>query len=424
MDLIRISCDGGTEATDESRRVSALRFLDCRTPAYVYDEAQIVSSISCIRDILREASCSVLYSVKACPLYGALRLIAGRVDGFACSSLFEARLARNVLGDKGTVHVTTPGLRPDEIGALGELCDYVSCNSLSQLTRFEGRFESRLRRGLRINPKLSFLDEDRYDPCRKHSKLGASLEEVAESLQNDPQRLAGLTGIHVHNNRNSHDFGELHSLVRHVVARLSPLLSGLEWINLGGGYLFDDLASSAWLYEAVDLLRSEFGLEVYLEPGTAIVRDAGYLLSTVIDVFVSDGKLVAVLDTTVSHWPEVFEYQIKPHVIGHEEEGAHRYILAGCTCLAGDLFGEYGFDEPLEVGSRVIFAGAGAYTLSKACMFNGINLPAVYTLTENGDLALRRQYTYEDYAGYTGAPPDHRAGTAEVRSDPSGTLGI
>ena len=139
-----------------------------------------------------------------------------------------------------------------------------------------------------------------------------------------------------------------------------------------------------------------------LEPGAALVREAGYLVATVRDLFESGGSQVAVLDTSVNHAPEVFEYQFAPEVVGHSPEHPHAYLLAGATCLAGDLFGEYRFAAPLRIGSRVLFLEMGAYTLVKAHMFNGVNLPNLYTVAESGEISLRRRFGYEDYRARVG----------------------
>ena len=156
-------------------------------------------------------------------------------------------------------------------------------------------------------------------------------------------------------------------------------------------------------FEAVSFLREKYDVDVFFEPGKAIVGDAGYIVSAVIDIFESDGQTIAILDTSVNHMPEVFEYQYRPDVTQDSEEGAYIYTLAGCTCLAGDLFGDYKFKEPLEIGSRIVFEGMGAYTLVKANMFNGVNLPSIYALTTEGKLELKKQFGYEDFKSRCGA---------------------
>jgi len=253
-----------------------------------------------------------------------------------------------------------------------------------------------------VNPGISFISDERYDPCRRNSKLGVALGALVECDESMENGLRGLQGLHVHNNCDSSAFSDLLGLVKHMDMHLGVLLSKVNWVNLGGGYIFEGAKNLEPFYQAIDILHSKYSVEVFVEPGAAIVRKAGYLVSTVLDLFLSDGKEVVVLDTTVNHMPEVFEYQIQPDVAGHVEGGRHEYILSGCSCLAGDVFGEYAFEDPLEVGSRVVFNNAGAYTLVKAHMFNGINLPTIYSLKENGELEMKKHFTYEDFANRCG----------------------
>ena len=371
------------------------------TPALVYQESEIQEALRSLNEHSADVGCKVLFTLKPFVFVDALRLMVRQIDGFSVSSLFEARLAREVVGYEGIVQITTPGLRDEEITSIAEVCDYISFNSLPQWLRLRASVGG-TKLGLRINPQLSVVKDSRYNPCGRHSKLGVPLDRLTTILKGDPTYPSEISGLHIHTNCDSSDFTQLLRTVEHIDASLGDFLSRLSWINLGGGYIFDEAKSLEPFYEAVDLLRSKYGLEVFIEPGASIVRKAGYLVSTVLDLFTSDGKEIAILDTTVNHMPEVFEYQYRPEVIGHVDGAAYEYILAGCSCLAGDLFGEYAFAEPLEVGSRVVFSDAGAYTLVKAHMFNGINLPPIYALKENGDLEMKKRFTYEDFASRCG----------------------
>jgi len=370
------------------------------TPAFVYDEAAIDSLLDHTDRLRAACSCRVLYSLKPFSFVDVLSRMAARLDGFAVSSPFEARLARQITGDRESIHMTTPGMRREEVREIGTLCDYVSFNSLHQWDMYHEELGRQVSCGLRVNPQLSFVDDDRYNPCRPHSKLGVPLEELAVL---GPGRLAGLEGLLLHSNCESTRFSEIHATVMRLHAQLGELLQKVKWINLGGGYLFDGSEDVPALYESVEFLRSNYGLEVFLEPGAALIQSAGYIVSRVLDVFSSEGKRIAVLDTSVNHMPEVFEYGYEPDIVGHDDDAPYEYLLAGCTCLAGDLFGEYRFAEPLEVGKRVVFSNAGAYTLSKAHMFNGVNLPTIYAITEGGDLVLKKGFSYADFAGKWGA---------------------
>ena len=367
------------------------------SPAFVYDEGSILQSFRILEPFRSKSDCKILFSLKSFAVADALLFMQPLIDGFSVSSLFEARLARNVLGNQKSVHITTPGFRPDEIPIISELCDYISFNSLSQWERCHKEISSKASCGLRINPELAFIKDDRYNPCRKGSKLGVPLSKLNEISNDGYKTLHEVKGLHFHTNCESTDFDPLFSTVLHIEAHLPKLLGQIDWINLGGGYLFEEGQNLDRFVETVSFLRKKYDVDVFFEPGKAIVGDAGYIVSTVIDIFESDGRTITILDTSVNHMPEVFEYQYKPDVAQESEDGKHQYTLAGATCLAGDLFGEYRFDEPLEIGSQIVFEDMGAYTLVKANMFNGINLPAIYAYTLDGKLELKKQFDYEDY---------------------------
>ena len=367
------------------------------TPAFVYEEAFIKSRCEHLSQIARKAGCRLLYSLKALTLPCVLELIGPHVQGFSASSLYESIIARDVLNTEGTVHLTTPGLRPDEVGKVAEYCDYISFNSVTQWLRYKDDLTDKLEVGLRVNPEISFLDDPRYDPCRAHSKLGASIRSVKEALEHGSPNLRGLSGLLIHNNCNAPDCQELLLTVQKLENELGWALDASEWINLGGGYLLDrDSSNMDAFYEAVRSLKSEHGLEVFIEPGSAFVRDAGFLVSTVLDLIETGGKAIAILDTSVNHLPESFEYQWRPDLLMDIDDGQYSYIIAGSTCLAGDVFGEYSFAEPLEIGSKVVMHGVGSYNLVKAHTFNGFPLPSIYLLAAQGEVTLVREFTLEE----------------------------
>jgi carboxynorspermidine decarboxylase len=374
------------------------------TPAFIYDEARITAAAARVCEVASAAGCSVLYTLKPFALADGLRLLVGQVAGFAASSVFEAELAHAILEGRGTVHLTSPGLREEDLAAVREFCDYVSFNSLSQWARLRPLLGASGRCGIRVNPQLSFVTDSRYDPCRLGSKLGVPLNDLVRALESTPDLVSGLDGLHFHSNCDCGDFSQLYgTMVRIQKALGSQMLGTMRWLNMGGGYLFTATTQNLdGLREAVELVRQSYGIEVFLEPGASLVRDAGFLVSTVVDMFASDGQTIAVLDTTVNHMPEVFEYQFEPDVLGHSDDGRFEYTLAGGSCLAGDVFGQYAFERPLTVGSRVVFTNVGAYSLVKAHMFNGINLPTVYARTPSAQFVLKKTYTYQDFASRCG----------------------
>lgn len=361
------------------------------TPAFVLDEVEVTRVLDVLAGLRAQCGCKILYSIKALPFSGIMEIAKPFIDGFSASSLFEARLANEILAGQGTIHLTTPGIRREELDELSSLCSHISFNSLTQYQRYSETAGAQSSIGLRVNPKLSFLHDDRFDPCRQYSKLGVDIEQLTPAI-----RLDEIQGLHVHNLFSATDFNPLIKTVEKLQQYLGIGLAELEWLNLGGGYLFGQIEDYRPFVELVDKLTHDFGLEIYIEPGKAIVGRAGHLVATVIDCFVSDGENIAILDTSVNHNPEVFEYQRQPELHEHDPEGQYTAILAGCTCLAGDVFGKYQFKEALQVGDKVVFKNIGAYSLIKANRFNGYNLPDIY-LSNSLRVKKVKHYGYQEY---------------------------
>jgi carboxynorspermidine decarboxylase len=361
-----------------------------KTPAYVFDENIIDSNLSQLVDLKCKSGCQVLYSIKALPLGQVLSKAKDYLDGLSVSSLFEARLAREVLGDKGNIQITTPGLRGDEISELKELCTHISFNSINQYHRFEKKVAFNTSLGLRLNPKISFATDDRFNPCRQYSKLGVGID----SLNSIPVE---IEGVHFHTVFSHQDFLPLEQTIAVLKKKFADELGRLKWLNLGGGYLYNQIVDQQPFINLVKQLKAEFDIEVYIEPGKSVVNNAGYLVSTIIDSFSSDGKRVLVLDTSVNHHPEVFEYQKTLTLLEENKNGRFSYIFAGSSCLAGDLFGEYHFEKLLQIGDRVVFSNVGAYSLIKANRFNGYNLPDIYWIDKANHYTLIKRSCYENY---------------------------
>jgi carboxynorspermidine decarboxylase len=361
------------------------------SPAFVIDADEVLKALKALATLRERSGCKVLYSIKALSLSAVLELAKPYIDGFSVSSLFEARLVDEALAGQGSIHLTTPGISKDEIEELASLCSHISCNSLSQFRQVASVAQVSASLGLRINPKLSFTEDVRHDPCRQFSKLGVDISDAVNAMI-----VFKIKGMHFHTVFRATDYKPLIQTLDKLQSVMGKNLSNLDWINLGGGYLFDQIDESQDLIARIIRLKDAFGLDIYIEPGNAVVGKAGYLLATVIDCFNSDGKAIAILDTSVNHHPQVFEYQRQPELCEHEPNGRYPIILAGNTCLAGDLFGEYRFNMPLLVGDKVVFKQVGAYSLVKANRFNGYNLPDVY-LANGGQVRRIKQHSYQDY---------------------------
>ena len=174
----------------------------------------------------------------------------------------------------------------------------------------------------------------------------------------------------------------------------------MEWINLGGGHhITRDDYDIQRLERCIRRMQEKYGLEVWLEPGEAIALNAGYLVTEVLDLTENDMP-IAILDTSAAcHMPDVLEMPYRPPLIGSGGKGEKRYSyrLGSQTCLAGDVIGEYSFDEPLNIGDKLVFGDMAIYSMVKNNTFNGMPLPAIILMKADGTFLQLRTFTYEDF---------------------------
>lgn len=366
------------------------------SPSYVLDEAALRRNLELLRAVAADAGAKILLAQKAFSCYHLYPLIGAYLSGTTASSLHEARLgAEHMPG--GETHIYSPAFREDEFDEIVRLCDHLVFNSPAQFRRFAARaraLKPALSLGLRVNPECRTQHTTPlYDPCAPHSRLGVTARGF------DPALLPELDGLHFHTlcEQNADD---LLTTFAAFEQRFGRYLAGLKWLNLGGGHhITREDYRRGELIALVRRIRARYGLEVYLEPGEAVALNAGYLLTEVLD-FVENGLRIAILDSSAEcHMPDVLAMPYRPPLLhaGAAEEKAHRYRLASATCLAGDVVGDYSFDEPLRVGDRLLFGDMAIYTMVKNNTFNGIGLPSIYLLREDGALKRLKRFGYEDF---------------------------
>ncbi len=373
------------------------------TPYFIYNLNKVNEKAKFLHQITSGLKCKILYSVKALPLYNVLRELEPQVDGFSVSSLFESQLVKTMCQQKKNIHFVSPGIREDQWGSISNNISYLVFNSLEQISFFEKKLRKDQSYGIRVNPEISFIKDDRYNPCHKFSKLGVPIEQLKENISKDANFFKKISGLHLHTNCESKDLSQLTETFLKIKSHLKDDLKKFQWINLGGGYLFDESDNLSLFHELLNEIEQNYNFtNVIIEPGSFFVGDSGYLVSSVIDIFQRKEKNIAILDTTINHLPEVFEYQYEPDVFGHQKKYKNEYILAGCSCLAGDMFGTYYFQDKLKLGSKIIFKNVGHYSLVKSHTFNGINLPDIYCLKGKSDLKKVKHFTFEEYVSHFG----------------------
>ena len=363
-------------------------------PSYVIDEGKLRQNLELLRQLRQDTGCKILLAQKAFSCYALYPLIGEYLDGVTSSSLHEARLGYEEMGKQ--VHTFAPAYRLDEFEEILRYSDHIVFNTPSQWKRFRPLVEAADKKvscGLRVNPECSTQDHAIYDPCAPGSRMGTTAAHLTAA------DLEGLEGLHFHTlcEQNS---DALATTLDAVEEKFGKYLSGMKWLNFGGGHHITrpdyDLET---LRRCIRRMQQRYGVEVYLEPGEAVALRAGYLVCTVLERM-ENHLSIAILDTTAAcHMPDVLEMPYRPPLLASSCEGEkpYTYRLGGPTCLAGDIIGDYSFDEPLEVGDQLIFEDMAIYTMVKNNTFNGICLPSILIARENGDLETVKTFGYEDF---------------------------
>ena len=363
------------------------------TPYFVVDEARLRHNLAILKVVCDRTGCKILLAQKAFSMFAAYPIIREYLAGTTASGLFEARLGHEQFG--GETHVFSPAYREEEFVQLLQYADDFVFNSPNQLRKYGQRAKDAGKSvGLRVNPECSTQEGHAiYDPCAPGSRLGTTLANFDESL------LPLLDGLHFHTlcEQNSDD---LETTARAFEEKFGKYLHGLKWVNFGGGHHITrpdyDIERLA---RTIEHFRDTYGVQVYLEPGEAVVYHAGFLVASVLETL-HNGMDIAILDTSAAcHMPDVLEMPYRPPLwqSGEPGEKAHTYRLGGPTCLAGDIIGDYSFDQPLQEGDRLVFEDMALYTMVKTNTFNGMPLPAILWRDEQGQGWLVKEFGYEDF---------------------------
>lgn len=365
------------------------------SPGFVVDEAKLRSNVAILDEVQRRTGAKILMALKCFAMWDVFPIISrsgeGALYGCCASSPDEARLARECFG--GEVHAFAAGYSEADMVELLETVDHVLFNSFAQWERFKGMVEAKnagratpIECGIRVNPEHSEGAVPMYDPCAPGSRLGVRLREFERfasaggcPAQTPPPGLKGLSGLHFHT-LCEQGADALDRTLKAFEMKFGRYLKGLKWMNFGGGHhITKEGYDIDLLCKCIERVRDRYGVQVYLEPGEAVALNAGVLVSTVLDVVRADMP-VAILDTSAAtHMPDVLEMPYRPMVIGSGEAGEKKWScrLAGKSCLAGDVIGEYSFDAPLKAGDRLVFTDMAIYSMVKTTTFNGLRSPSI-----------------------------------------------
>lgn len=372
-----------------------------KSPCYVLEERLLLRNLELLKYVQQRANCHIICALKGFSMYSTFNLVRQYLQGATASSLHEARLCFEEM--KTYAHVYAPVYFEDEMEELLGYTSHITFNSINQyntykdfVQQYSANHNRHISCGLRINPQYSEVETDMYNPCIAGSRLGITANYFGDFL---PE---GIEGLHFHTLCEKDSY-TLERTLQVVEQRFGHLIPQCKWINMGGGHLITRKDyEPEHLIQLITTFKEKYkNVTVILEPGSAVAWQTGYLVASVMDIFDSQGIMVAVLDVSfAAHMPDCLEMPYKPRIWGATDEpiqGLPTYRLGGTTCLAGDYIGDYSFQAPLQIGDKLVFDDMIHYTMVKTTTFNGVKLPSIAIWHQNNTLKVVRTFGYESF---------------------------
>ncbi len=384
--------------------INAKIFEQLHTPCYVIDENRLKENGEILKKVQDNTGCKILLAQKAFSNYDLYPVLEQYLAGTEASGLYEARLGKEEMPNK-ECHVFCGAYRQDEFTEIVKWADHIVFNSPNQLKKYGATAKAAGKSiGLRINPECSTQEgHEIYDPCAPGSRLGTTRAQWDEKM--DAECLQMLDGLHFHT-LCEQNADALEITLKAVEEKFGEFLHGMKWLNMGGGHHITRADYDVTLLEnCIRYISEKYDVQVYLEPGEAVALNAGYLLTRVLDVFQNGTTNLAILDMSAAcHTPDVIEMPYRPPLLNAGEPGQYPYTyrLGGPTCLAGDVVGDYSFQDKLQEDDLLVFADMAIYTTCKNNTFNGMPLPNIYLWKEDGSIKLLKSFEYQDFKGRLG----------------------
>ncbi len=365
------------------------------SPCFLVNEGLLEANLKVLSSVKKHTGAKILLAMKAFAMHSTFPLISRYLDGVCASGPMEARLGFEKFGK--SVHTFSPAYSSRDIEDVIKYSDTIIFNSVGQWKRYRdavSKSGKKIEVGLRVNPGHSEVENKLYNTTLAGSRLGILPQDL------EGEDLEGVDGLHFHAlcEQNS---DALVNVLKSFERRYGKYIQNMKWVNFGGGHhITRGGYDIGLLVKTLNRFREKYDVQIYLEPGEAVVLNSGVLVATVLDV-VHNGMDIAILDTSAeAHMPDVLAMPYRPDIIGAERPGRlkHTYRLGGLTCLAGDVIGDYSFSHALAPGDRVVFLDMAHYSMVKTTMFNGVRHPSIALFSPGKRTAkIVRRFGYEDY---------------------------
>lgn len=363
---------------------------ELQTPYFMIDESQLIANLEIAKQLKEMSGVKLVLALKCFSTWGVFDIIKPYLDGTTSSGPFEVKLGYETFG--GETHAYSVGYSEADVKEVADICDKMIFNSQSQLAAYRHLVEGKASLGLRLNPGVSYAGQDLANPARQFSRLGVQTDHIDNSVFDT------INGVMFHMNCENKDADAFIALLDSISERFGQYLDKLDWVSLGGGVFF------TWpgyplekLALALKAFSEKHQVQLYLEPGEAIITKTADLVVTIVDI-VENGMKTAIVDSaTEAHRLDTLIYKEPAAILEASANGEHEYVIGSCSCLAGDQFCVASFEQPLSIGQRLHIMDSAGYTMVKLNWFNGLKMPSVYCQRSTGELQKLNEFGYEDF---------------------------
>ncbi|WP_371876183.1 carboxynorspermidine decarboxylase [Vibrio sp. HB161653] len=360
------------------------------TPYFMIDEQKLIANLEKARDLKARSGVKLVLALKCFSTWGVFDLIKPYLDGTTSSGPYEVKLGHETFG--GETHAYSVGYSEADVLEVADICNKMIFNSYHQFEAYQHLVKGKASLGLRINPGVSYAGQDLANPARTFSRLGVQKDQLSAEM------FEQLDGAMFHMNCENKDADAFLALLDSISEQFGVYLDQLEWVSLGGGVFFtwpgyelDKLA------DGLKAFAEKHQVQLYLEPGEAIITQTTDLVVSVVDI-VENGMKTAIVDSaTEAHRLDTLIYNEPATVKESSDEGEHEYVIGSCSCLAGDQFCVARFEQPLTIGQRLHIADSAGYTMVKLNWFNGLRMPSVYCQRQDGRIDKLNEFDYQDF---------------------------
>ncbi len=363
---------------------------ELKTPYFMIDEAKLIENLEKAKQLKQISGVKLVLALKCFSTWGVFNIIKPYLDGTTSSGPFEVKLGYETFG--GETHAYSVGYSEDDVKQVADICDKMIFNSQSQLTHYRHLVEGKASLGLRLNPGVSYAGQDLANPARAYSRLGVQVDHLNSEV------FDSIDGVMFHMNCENKDVDAFIALLESISTQFGQYLDKLDWVSLGGGVFFTwpgyDIEK---LGLALKAFAEKHRVQLYLEPGEAIITQTTDLVVTVVDIVENIKKTAIVDSATEAHRLDTLIYNEPASISEANDDGAYHYVIGSCSCLAGDQFCEASFSEPLQIGQQLHIADSAGYTMVKLNWFNGLRMPSVYCQRVDGEIQLLNQFDYDDF---------------------------